>query len=85
MSIPDIKIDNQPINKVEKTKFLGLVIDSKLSWKNLFVKWLQKYCHDHQGNRILEQRCYSNSQLLLCEFLFNILQPGLGLHVLHQS
>ena len=43
MSIPDIKIDNQPINKVEKTKFLGLVIDSKLSWKNLFVKWLENY------------------------------------------
>ena len=34
MSIPDITIDNQPIDKVEKTKFLGVVIDSKLSWKN---------------------------------------------------
>ena len=34
MSIPDIIIDNQPIDKVEKTKFLGVVIDSKLSWKS---------------------------------------------------
>ena len=34
MSIPDITIDNQPIDKVEKTKFLCVVIDSKLSWKN---------------------------------------------------
>ena len=34
MSIPDITIDNQPIDKVEKTKFLGAVIDSKLSGKN---------------------------------------------------
>ena len=34
MSIPDITIDNQPIDKVEKTKFRGVVIDSKLSWKN---------------------------------------------------
>ena len=34
MSIPDITIDNQPIDKVEKTKFLGVFIDSKLSWKN---------------------------------------------------
>ena len=38
MSIPDITIDNQPIDKVEKTKFLGVVIDSKLSWKKtIFV------------------------------------------------
>ena len=34
MSIPDITINNQPIDKVEKTKFLCVVIDSKLSWKN---------------------------------------------------
>ena len=30
----EIKIDNQTIDKVDKTKFLGGVIDSKLSWKN---------------------------------------------------
>ena len=29
----EIKIDNQTINRVDKTKFLGVVIDSKLSWK----------------------------------------------------
>ena len=34
ISIPDITIDNQPIDKVEKIKFLGVVIDSKLSWKS---------------------------------------------------
>ena len=33
MSIPDRTIDNQPIDKVEK-KFLYVVIDSKLPWKN---------------------------------------------------
>ena len=34
MSHLNIKIDDQLIDKVEKTKFLGVVIDSKLSWKN---------------------------------------------------
>ena len=29
----DIKIDNQEISRVLKTKFLGVVVDSKLSWK----------------------------------------------------
>ena len=29
----DIKIDNQKISRVLKTKFLGVVVDSKLSWK----------------------------------------------------
>ena len=29
----EIKIDNQTIDTVDKTKFLGVVIDSKLSWK----------------------------------------------------
>ena len=89
MSIPDITIDNQPIDKVEKTKFLGVVIDSKLSWKNHIClvagKLSKKYWHDHQGKGILEQKCFSNSLLLLCVSLFNILQPCLELHVLHQS
>ena len=29
----DVMINNVPINKVEKTKFLGIIIDSKLNWK----------------------------------------------------
>ena len=28
-----IKINNQPLDVVTKTKFLGVIIDSKLSWK----------------------------------------------------
>ena len=28
-----IKIENETIDKVKQTKFLGVVIDSKLSWK----------------------------------------------------
>lgn len=34
-SIPEIvlKIDNQLIAKVESTKFLGVIIDSNLSWE----------------------------------------------------
>ena len=40
MSIPDINIDNRPI---EKTKFLGAVIDSNYRGKNIFVQWLENY------------------------------------------
>ena len=71
MSIPDITIDNQPIEKVEKKPqsfrccywFKTIVEKTYLSsgWKII-----QKYWRDHQGKGILEQKCSSNSTTPLC-------------------
>ena len=63
MSIPDITIDNQPIDNVEKTKFLGVVIDSKLSWKShicLVARKLSKSI-----GMIIKAREYLNRSALL--------------------
>ena len=89
MSIPDITIDNQPIEKVgKKAKVLGVVIDSKLSWKKHICLVAGKL--SKSIGVIIKAREYLNRSalltlLLLCVSLFNILQPCLGLHVLHQS
>ena len=63
MSIPDITIDNQPIDKVEKIKFLCVVIDSKLSYKKhiCLVAWkLSKSIR-----MIIKARGYLNRSALL--------------------
>ena len=70
-----------------KTKYLG-VANSKLSWKKhicLVAGNLSKSIAT-----IIKAREYLNlsallTLLILCVSLFNILQPCLGLHVLHQS
>ena len=48
-----IEIDDKHIEKVEVTKFLGILIDNNLSWKahtNHITKIVSKYCDSTQVN-----------------------------------
>ena len=63
MSIPDITIDNQPIRKVEKTKFLCVVIDSKLSWKKYICLVAGKL--SKSIGMVIKAREYLNKSALL--------------------
>ena len=80
MSIPDIIIDNQPIDKVEKTKFLGVVIDSKLSWKSHI--WLVAGKLSKSIGMIIKAREYLNRSALLTLY-YSFVYPYLtyGNHV----
>ncbi len=38
----NIKIGDQPEKRVNNTKFLGVIIDAKISWKPTYTKWNAK-------------------------------------------
>ena len=74
MSIPDITIDNQPIDKVEKTKFLCVVIDLKLSWKKHI--WLVAGKLSKSIGMITKAREYLNRSAFLTLY-FSFVYPYL--------
>ena len=39
----NIRLDNQPISRVEHAKSLGLIIDDRLSWSNYIKELCRKY------------------------------------------
>ena len=43
-----IKIDNNTVDKVEETKFLGILIDSHLSWKS-HTSYISKIVSKYNG------------------------------------
>ena len=84
-----IKLIINLLKKLKKQRFYVLLLIQNYRGKKTYFssggKIIQEYWHDHQGKSIFEQKCSFNSLLILCVSLFNILQPCLGLHVLHQS
>ena len=56
-------IDGEPINGVEKTKFLGILIDNKLTWKQHIADVSCKISHGI--GMIIKARQYLNKQGLL--------------------
>ena len=58
-----VKLNNVEIPRVEKTKFLGVIVDSKLTWK-FHIQELEKKISKNIG--IISRLSYTYYQLMYC-------------------
>ena len=65
----DVLINNEIINKVECTKFLGVLIDSKLTWCN-HISYLKRKISKGIGILCKLRKCFSSSTLLTLYYSF---------------
>ena len=47
-----LQIDGEDINEVHKTKFLGVIIDNKLTWKEHMRLNIKRNWYDYQGQTL---------------------------------
>ena len=71
----DLKIDNEFIDKVDKTKFLGVIIDSKLNWKSHISMIENKLCKS--VGMVIKARQYLNMGAL-CTLYYSFIYPYLS-------
>ena len=68
----DISLDNTVLNRVQQSKFLGIIIDENLTWKNhinCLQNGIKKYwCHE-QTEKFYSSKHYAYS-LLYFSFTF---------------
>ena len=73
----EIKIDNQTIDKVDKTNFFRCCYWFEIIMEKSYFpgssEIIEKHWYDRQSKRILEQKCSSDPMLLICIPVLNIL------------
>jgi hypothetical protein len=68
----DIKIDNVVTEQVNKTKFLGVILNSKLTWDD-HIKTISNKISKNIG--ILYRICHNIPQLTLINLYYTLINP----------